>query len=401
MGGNLDIRKVIGRERMIIVEDIERHAKALEEAIRGARVLIYGGAGSIGKEVAIQIFKRNPRVLHVVDIAENDLVELVRELRSSLGYISGETRFLPIDMGSVEAAAFLSSEPAYDYILNLAAMKHVRTEKDAYSLMRMIKVNVLDTFATFRAGGGGGTRKYFAVSTDKATNPVNLMGATKRIMEDVLFKGVDGPVVSTARFANVAFSNGSLLHGFRQRLTRSQPLSAPRDVRRYFVTGEESGLLCLASLVLGKRREIFFPKLDPASEMATFSDIAVRFLAACGYEAVEVASEAEARSAAASLIAQKKWPCYFFNSDTAGEKAFEEFHSDVDEVDWTRFSDIGVISAPALREDQRARLAVFVQKIEALRAHGTWTKAELVEAIRDACPELIHADAARFLDEKM
>lgn len=397
----MDIRKVIGRERAIIVQDIERHAKVLEEAVRGARVLIYGGAGSIGKEVAIEIFKRSPRALHVIDISENDLVELVRELRSSLGYMDGETRFLPIDMGSVEASAFLSSEPAYDYVLNLAAVKHVRTEKDAYSLMRMIKVNVLDTLATFRAANLAKTKKYFAVSTDKATNPANLMGATKRIMEDVLFGGEERTVVSTARFANVAFSNGSLLHGFRQRLTRGQPLSAPRDIRRYFVTGEESGLLCLASLVLGRKREIFFPRLDPASDMVSFSDIAVRFLTACGYEAVEVASEEEARSRAARLIAQKKWPCYFFESDTAGEKPFEEFHSDKDEVDWGRFSDIGVITARCLRDDERARLAAFIDRIEGLRASANWSKPQLVAAIRDACPELVHADASRFLDEKM
>jgi FlaA1/EpsC-like NDP-sugar epimerase len=216
-----------------------------------------------------------------------------------------------------------------------------------------------------------------------------------------LFRSGNDVVVSTARFANVAFSNGSLLHGFRQRLMRGQPLSAPRDVRRYFVTGEESGLLCLASLVLGGKHEIFFPKLDPASEMVTFADIAVRFLAACGYEAVEVSTEDEARASAASLMQRKKWPCYFFNSDTAGEKPFEEFYSDRDEVDWTRFSDIGVITAPSLTDDGRARLATFLDTIEALRAKGDWSKPVLVEAIRDACPELAHADSDRFLDEKM
>ena len=397
----MDILEVIGRERAIIAEDIQGHAKILEEALSGARVLIYGGAGSIGKEAVSQIFKLNPRALHVVDISENDLVELVRELRSSLGYMEGETRFLPIDMGSVEAAAFLSSQPSYDYVLNFAAMKHVRTEKDAFSLMHMIKVNVLNTLVTFGAASLAGTKKYFAVSTDKATNPANLMGATKRIMEDVLFAGENDILVSTARFANVAFSNGSLLHGFRQRLMRGQPLSAPSDVRRYFVTGEESGLLCLASLVLGKRNEIFFPKLDAASEMVTFAEVAVRFLAACGYEAVVASSEDEARSSAASLIRQRKWPCYFFNSDTAGEKPYEEFYSDSDEVDWERFSDIGVITAPSLTDDERARLAAFLDTIETLRAGGSWSKAELVEAIRAACPGLAHIEADRFLDEKM
>jgi FlaA1/EpsC-like NDP-sugar epimerase len=397
----VDIGKIIGRERGIIQDDIDRRAQSIDDAIAGSRVLIYGGAGSIGKELAIQIFKRSPRALHVLDISENDLVELVRNLRSSLGYIEGETCFLPIDMGSVEASAFLSAQPPYDYVLNLAAMKHVRSEKDAYSLMRMINVNVLNTRSTLLAARASNTKKYFAVSTDKATNPVNLMGATKRIMEDILFAPRGGTAVSTARFANVAFSNGSLLHGFRQRLLLKQPLAAPRDVRRYFVTGEEAGLLCLASVVLGLRGEIFFPKLDPASEMMTFSDIAVRFLAASGYEAVEMVSEEAARSHSAALISQRKWPCYFFDSDTAGEKPFEEFYSENDNLDWTRFSDIGIVRPRPLTEDGEARIATFLDSIEKARARGAWTKQELVEAIRTGCPDFYHADVDRSLDEKM
>ena len=362
----MDIGKIIGRERAILASDIERNAGILSEAVKGARILIYGGAGSIGKAIAIEIFKRNPAALHVIDINENELVELVRDLRSSLGYIDGETRFLPIDMGSIEAKAFLESQRPYDYVLNLAAMKHVRSEKDAYSLMRMIKVNILDTRATLSAARSPETKKYFAVSTDKATNPVNLMGATKRIMEDVLF-GCDMPAVSTARFANVAFSNGSLLHGFRRRIEREQPLSAPRDVRRYFVTSEEAGLLCLASLVLGQRNEVFFPKLDAISEVATFSDIAVRFLESCGYEAVVMPSEEAARKSIEDLIPRRKWPCYFFDSDTAGEKLCEEFYSEKDNVDWSRFLEIGIVHVAPLNAAISARVKTFMERVEMAR----------------------------------
>lgn len=397
----MDAGKIIGRDDTMFQADIDRHARDIDSAIKGSRVLLFGGAGSIGKEVCAQIFRREPAALHVVDISENNLVELVRGIRSSVGYSSGETRFLPIDMGAVETTAFIESQGPYDFVLNLAAMKHVRSEKDAFSLMRMIKVNVLDTLSTLRAAQAMKARKYFAVSTDKAKNPANLMGATKRIMEDVLFRDDGATKVSTARFANVAFSDGSLLHGFRQRLLLAQPISAPRDIKRYFVTGEESGLLCLASLALGESREIFFPKLDAERQLLTFSEIAVRFLQSQGYEPVEVASEDEARGRVGELAQKRKWPCYFFASDTAGEKPFEEFYSDTDNVDWERFDDMGVIAAPSLEAHEKARVAKFLDEIGNIRAHAGWDKAKLVAAIKEACPELSHVDTNRFLDDKM
>ncbi len=394
------VEDIIGRTAPLFVGDLASREAELGEAIKGARVLILGGAGSIGKEVAAQIFSRSPAALHVIDVSENNLVELVRDLRSSIGYIDGETRFLPLDMGSLETRAFLASEKPYDYVLNLAAMKHVRSEKDAFSLMRMIKTNVLDTLETLEHAQAGGARKYFAVSTDKAKNPANLMGATKRIMEDVLFRD-DRVAVSTARFANVAFSDGSLLHGFRQRIAKRQPLSAPRAIRRYFVTGPESGLLCLASLVLGADREIFFPNLDADLELLTFSEIAVRFLEASGFEPYEVGSEDEARTRVEELAAQRKWPCHFFDSDTSGEKPFEEFYSSDDDVDWERFRDMGVIRAPALNDDEQVRIQLFLDRVAAARHAGTWDKPQLVQAIYDACPDLAHVETGRFLDDRM
>ncbi len=399
----MNVNELIGRERHLFAGDIAAHEARIVDALAGARVLVYGGAGSIGREVVLQIFRRNPAALHVMDISENNLVELVRDLRSSIGYMAGETLFLPLDFGGIEAAAFLASQPPYDYVLNLAAMKHVRSEKDAFSLMRMIKTNILDTRATLLSACRGGARKYFAVSTDKAKNPANLMGATKRIMEDVLFGESEAGKtdVSTARFANVAFSDGSLLHGFRQRLLARQPISAPRDIRRYFVTGPEAGELCLASLILAGRREILFPKLDAELSLLTFSEIAVRFLRANGYEPFEVGSEDEARDSAADLIAKGKWPCHFFVSDTPGEKPFEEFYADDDKVDFDRFAGIGVIATPALSADAHSRYGRFLKTMDDLRAHGRWSKADLVAAIQEACPELSHVVGQRSLDEKM
>jgi FlaA1/EpsC-like NDP-sugar epimerase len=396
----LDINTLIGRTTGLFSADVKRHEAQFRDAIGGARVLVLGGAGSIGKEVCAEIFRRAPAVLHVVDISENNLVELVRNLRSSLGYTGGETRFLPLDMGSLEASAFFDSEKPYDYVLNLAALKHVRSEKDEFSLMRMIKVNILDTLATLERAQAAKTKKYFAVSTDKAKNPANLMGATKRIMEDVLFGEESKIPVSTARFANVAFSDGSLLHGFRQRLMLRQPIAAPRDVRRYFMTGPESGTLCLSALVLGQGHEIFFPKLDAQTQLMTFSELAVRFLAASGYEAVTMASEDEARERVEELSRRRQWPCFFSSSDTAGEKPFEEFFSPTDAVDWERFVDVGVIRV-APRNADRQRLAEFLACVSALRSRGNWTKSELVAAVHAGCPDLSHADAQHFLDEKM
>ena len=397
----MEISELIGRTSTLFGNDLREYAEEIGSRIHGKRFLVYGGAGSIGKEVVSQIFRHEPAALHVVDISENNLVELVRDLRSSQGYITGETRFLPLDMGGVEMAAFLGSQPTYDFVLNLAAMKHVRSEKDEFSLMRMISTNVLNTLISLEAAHHSGTSKYFAVSTDKAEKPANLMGATKRIMEDAIFSASQEMTVSTARFANVAFSDGSLLHGFTRRMSRGQPLSAPRDVKRYFVTGEESGLLCLTSAVLGDSREIFFPKLDPDTDLLTFSEIAKRFVRASGYQPEELESEEEARNRSAELIASGRWPCFFFDSDTSGEKAYEEFYAEDDLVDWNRFDDIAVIKAQEPGAEEYARLKEFADQISELRASGAWTKSELVILISMACPVLAHIDTGKSLDEKM
>ena len=395
----MDVRSLLGRSHDLFASDIAAKGGAIDAALIGRRILVVGGAGSIGREVTAEIFRRRPAALHIIDISENSLVELVRKVRSSDGYSDGDLRFLPLDIASVEARAFLASQLPYDFVLNFAAMKHVRSEKDEFSLMRMIKVNVLDTLETLNFAARGGSHKYFAVSTDKAQNPANLMGATKRIMEDVIFGGA--MPVSTARFANVAFSDGSLLHGFLQRIQLRQPISAPSDIRRYFVTGQEAGRLCLASIALGQNREIFFPRLDPDADLLTFADIAVRLLEANGYTPALVDSEDEARGRAAELIAARRWPCFFFASDTSGEKPFEEFHAPADDIDWNRFADLGVIRREAPDAAARERASDFLATVDGLRSRGVWTKADLITAIKLACPDLDHIYTGRTLDNRM
>lgn len=395
----MNILNLIGRSEALFDADVTANEDALTQMVRGGRFLVIGGAGSIGQAVTREIFKRHPQVLHVVDISENNMVELVRDIRSTLGYIKGDFSTFAIDCGSREFEALMRTSGGYDYVLNLSALKHVRSEKDPFTLMRLIEVNVLNTIKTIDLARAHGARKYFCVSTDKAANPVNMMGASKRIMEMFLMRASLDLPISTARFANVAFSDGSLLHGFNQRFAKRQPISAPSDVRRYFVTPQESGELCLMSCLLGENRDIFFPKLSEHLHLTTFSDIAVRYLNALGFESHECASEDEARDRAAELISKKKWPCYFFKSDTTGEKDFEEFFTNAETLDMARFSNLGVIKNEAVFND--AKLEYFTRTIEAMHAQPSWTKVELVDLFNAMIPDFDHKETGRYLDAKM
>ncbi|KRG58327.1 UDP-N-acetylglucosamine 4,6-dehydratase [Stenotrophomonas koreensis] len=395
----MNILDLIGRTAPLFDTDIQRHEAELSGLVQASRFLVIGGAGSIGQAVTREIFKRKPRALHVVDISENNMVELVRDIRSTLGYIDGDFRTFAIDCGSREFAALMAAGQGYDYVLNLSALKHVRSEKDPFTLMRLIEVNVLNTISTIAQAQAGGARKYFCVSTDKAANPVNMMGASKRIMEMFLMRASLELPISTARFANVAFSDGSLLHGFNQRFAKRQPISAPNDVRRYFVTPQESGELCLSSCLLGNNRDIFFPKLSEELDLTRFSDIAVRFLESLGFEPYECASEDEARDRADELIAAKKWPVYFFASDTTGEKDFEEFFTDAETLDMQRFDNIGVIlNEPTFDND---RLEHFLATIEAIRSGKTWDKPEIVALFNYMIPDFAHKETGKYLDNRM
>ena len=393
------ILSLIGRNKELFSTDIQNTEAKISEIVSASRFLVLGGAGSIGQAVTKEIFKRNPAKLHVVDISENNLVELVRDVRSSFGYIPGDFQAFALDVGSVEYDAFFKADGGYDYILNLSALKHVRSEKDPYTLMRMVDVNVFNTDKTVRQAIEAGATKYFCVSTDKAANPVNMMGASKRIMEMFLMRRSQNIKISTARFANVAFSDGSLLHGFNQRLEKRQPIVAPKDVRRYFVTPKESGELCLMSCIFGDNRDIFFPKLSEELHLISFADIAVKYLEQKGLEPVVCLDEDEARELAKTLPKQGKWPCLFTNSDTTGEKDFEEFYTDQEVLDMDRFNNLGIIKNEALYDE--ALLDEFEERIFSMKNSLAWSKDDLVQMFFRMIPDFCHKETGKYLDSKM
>ena len=390
---------LIGRDQELFSSDISLLESSLENEVRQSRFLVIGGAGSIGQAVAKEIFKRDPLALHVVDISENNMVELVRDIRSSVGYQTGEFKTFALDCGSIEFEALVMTEGPYDYVFNLSALKHVRSEKDPFTLMRMNMVNIFNTVNTLRITKEAGTKKYFCVSTDKAANPVNMMGASKRIMELFLMRESLTQNISMARFANVAFSDGSLLHGFNQRFTKRQPFSAPNDVRRYFLTPKESGELCLLAGLCGGNREIFFPKLSEKLHLITFSEIAVNYLRQRGYQPYECATENQARDEAEKLISNKQWPCYFFASDTTGEKDFEEFFTDSEKLVLDRFETIGVIENKA--DYNEGMLNNFKEGIESLRKRGSWIKSDILELYVEILPDFAHIETGKYLDQRM
>lgn len=395
----MNILEVIGRKDMLFADDIAAHEAELSERIANSRFLVIGAAGTIGQATTREIFKRSPKVLHCVDISENNLVELVRDIRSTLGYFEGDFATFAVDCGRQEFSALLAAEGPYDYVLNLSALKHVRSEKDPFTLMRLIEVNVLNTITTVAQAKAMGAQKYFCVSTDKAASPVSMMGASKRIMELFLMRDSLEIQISTARFANVAFSDGSLLHGFNQRFAKQQPISAPNDVQRYFIVPQESGELCLSSCILGDNRDIFFPKMSEALQLTKFSDIAERYLQALGFEPYQCASEDEARGRTRELISQHKWPVYFFTSDTSGEKDFEVFFTDRETLDLSRFANIGIIKNTAAYNS--SLLDRFLERIAEIRARPTWEKAPIVDLFTDMVPDFNHKETGRYLDGRM
>lgn len=393
------ILSLIGRDKALFENDIKNNNLTLAEIVSNSRFLVLGGAGSIGQAVTKEIFKRNPKKLHVVDISENNMVELVRDIRSSFGYIEGDFQTFSLDIGSLEYDALIKEDGQYDYVLNLSALKHVRSEKDPFTLMRMIDVNIFNTDKTIQQSIDCGAKKYFCVSTDKAANPVNMMGASKRIMEMFLMRRSEQISISTARFANVAFSDGSLLHGFNLRIQKQQPIVAPNDIKRYFVTPQESGELCLMSCIFGENRDIFFPKLSEALHLITFADIAVKYLEQRGYEPYLCDNEDEARELAKTLPVKGKWPCLFTSSDTTGEKGFEEFFTDKEALDMARFENLGVIKNDPVY--QQVLLELFEQQIAAYKNEKAWSKAQVVELFHKMIPGFGHKETGKYLDSKM
>ncbi|SDB09873.1 UDP-N-acetylglucosamine 4,6-dehydratase [Butyrivibrio sp. INlla16] len=398
-----NILELIGRTEPLFVNDIQNREAQLKEIISSSRFLVVGGAGTIGSAICRELFARDPKVLHVVDISENNMVELVRDIRSSAGYGSGEFATFAIDCGSEIFEAFIEVQKkrigGYDYIFNTSALKHVRSEKDPFTLMRMVDTNIFYTEKLMRMAEDMGAKKYFCISTDKAANPVNMMGASKRIMEMFLSRRSENMSLSMARFANVAFSDGSLLYGFNRRVEKNQPIAAPNDVRRYFVTPKESGELCLLSCLTGENRDIYFPKLSEELNLITFSSIAEKYLANLGYEPVQCSTEQEARDRVSELKAQHKYPVYFFTSDTTGEKDFEEFYTDNEVLDMDKFESIGIIKNEL--DFNADLLDDFVNTIADMKRRGTWERADLIDLFNRMIPNFNHKETGKFLDGRM
>ncbi|NRD23888.1 UDP-N-acetylglucosamine 4,6-dehydratase [Winogradskyella litoriviva] len=395
-----NLLNLINRTENLFDHDLSTHQKEINAIVSSSKFLILGGAGTIGQAVTKEIFRRNPLKLHVVDISENNLVELVRDIRSSFGYTNGEFKTFAIDIGSFEYDAFIASDGNYDYVLNLSALKHVRNEKDPFTLMRMIQTNIFNTKKTLQQSINKGVKKYFCVSTDKATDPVNIMGASKRIMELFLMQKSNVINISSARFANVAFSDGSLLHSFDQRIKKNQPIVAPNDVQRYFITPKEAAELCLLSCIFGENNTIFFPKLNKNLDSISFVDIAKNYIKTLGFEPHLCKDENEARDLAESLPLIGKWPCLFNKSNTTGEKESEIFFSNNENVDLDYFNTIGIIKNK-MDNSLKTKLNHFTKAINTLKLNQTWSKEDITCEINKILPNFNHKETGKYLDDKM
>ena len=392
-------RLATGRDESLFAGDIQRHDSDLHRALEGRRVAVIGAAGSIGSALVRRFVDYDPEHLALIDISENNLVEVVRDLRSCPGLqLPKSLTTLSIGLGSPEFVRYFADSEPFDFIFNLCAIKHVRSERDPYGIARMIDTNIL-FLDDFLAGLPYDLHHLFSVSSDKAAAPASLMGASKYGMELVLQRNCERHPFSTARFANVAFSDGSLLQGFLKRIEKRQPIAAPKGIRRFFMSHREAGELCLLAGVLGSNREIFFPLLEGGRNEKSLPEIAVATLEKAGYEAVECESEEESKTRISELIEKQKWPCYFATSATSGEKPFEEFHTESDPVDTSRFEAVGVLESRAASVDTGA-LDAFMDFARRAREQSV-SKAEYVSAFRKLLGEFDHIETGRNLDEGM
>lgn len=391
---------VTKRSKSMFLKDISDHKEQLSEKIAGKKVLVIGGAGSIGSSFIKAMLPFKPEALVVVDINENALAELTRDLRSTKGmYVPEDYIPYPMDFASPVFEKMFRSRGGFDIVGNFSAHKHVRSEKDIYSVEALLQNNVLHAKKLLDLLAEYPPEEYFCVSTDKAANPVNIMGASKRIMEDVIFSYSDKFPVKTARFANVAFSNGSLPAGFLSRIQKLQPLSAPSDVKRYFVSPEESGQICMLSCMIGANREIFFPRLEE-EQMMTFDKIATALLEEYGYEVLQCESDEEAIEKAEALKAgSMRYPVHYSGSDTSGEKAYEEFYVESEKVDLARLKALGVITDKKIPDKNKIQ-KLFDQLTAAFERVET-TKEDIVKIMHEYLPEFQHMEAGKSLDSKM
>ena len=388
--------------------DIEANAETLTREIKGKKVCVIGGAGSIGSSFIKAVLRFEPKSVVVVDLNENGLAELVRDVRSTQGlYVPDEFRCYTLNFADPIFERIFREEKGFDIVANFSAHKHVRSEKDRYSVQALIENNdikakrLMDLLTVYPP------KHFFCVSTDKAANPVNIMGASKRIMEDLVMAYNKYFKVTTARFANVAFSNGSLPDGWIHRLQKKQPLVAPSDVKRYFVSPEESGQICMLACILGNGGEVFFPKLGE-DQMLTFSEICDGFVKANGFEkdpcssdkeAILKASQLEYPSAFSHQPSAIKYPTVYFASDTTGEKAYEEFYVPGEKIDMQRFAALGVVCQTTRHE--MAEVNGFFDKLEGIFQKEDFTKAQVVEAIKEFIPNFEHEEKGKNLDSKM
>lgn len=384
----------------MFLSDIEANRNVLSEKIKDKSVLVIGGAGSIGSSFIKAVLPFQPKTLVVVDTNENALAELTRDLRSTKGmYVPEDYIPYPMDFASPVFKKMFISRGGFDIVGNFSAHKHVRSEKDIYSVEALLQNNVLHAKLLLDLLSEYPPEEYFCVSTDKAANPVNIMGASKRIMEDLIFSYSDKFPVKTARFANVAFSNGSLPAGFLARIQKLQPLGAPSDVRRYFVSPEESGQICMLSCMLGENRAIFFPKLQEA-QMMTFDAIATELLHAHGYEVLECSSDEEAVEKAEELKnGSNMYPVHYSVSDTSGEKPFEEFVTDTETADMERFKALGVIVGKQIPD--KGKVQRLYEELNDVFEKDKTTKGEVVSIMKDYLPNFEHIETGKSLDSKM
>ena len=391
---------VTKRPQSMFIGDIETNKSKLTSKIKDKSVLVIGGAGSIGSSYIKAILPFQPKTLVVVDINENALAELTRDLRSTEGmFVPDDYIPYPMDFASSVFRKMFIARGGFDIVANFSAHKHVRSEKDIYSVEALIRNNVLNAKILLDLLEQYPPEEYFCVSTDKAANPVNIMGASKRIMEDLIFSYSDKFPVKTARFANVAFSNGSLPAGFLARISKLQPLSAPSDVKRYFVSPEESGQICMLSCMLGNNREIFFPKLEE-SQMMTFDSIATNLLKEHGYEVLQCISDEEAIKEAKNLRnGSKKYPVHYAVSNTSGEKSFEEFYTESETLDMDRLSALGIITDKEI--PSRKDVEILFNKLTDVFAKDTTSKEEVVDIIKSYLPNFEHIEKGKSLDSKM
>ena len=390
---------ITGRSESLISEDIKNHFTDLQESIEGKSVLVIGGAGSIGSSFIKALLHFQPRKLVVVDINENGLAELTRELRSSKKWnLPQEYTTYPIDYSSVIFEKMFRKSRGFQIVANFSAHKHVRSEKDIYSIEALLRNNVLNTKKFLELLAEMPPDVYFCVSTDKAANPANIMGASKRNMEDMIFSYSDKFPVKTARFANVAFSNGSLLEGFLKRMEKKQPISAPSDIKRYFVSLEESGQLCLVACMLGNNREIVYPKLA-SEQMISFDAIAENLIRESGFDLLYCKSEKEAIDSTEKIEKFNQYPVYFSVSDTSGEKKYEEFYTEDEWIDEMRYLRLGVIGNK--KAPEKARIDELCQMLEKAFLKSDLSKEEVVALLKKYLTNFEHIETGKSLEQKM